>query len=176
MIELCYTYIDSPVGSLLVAGDGQALHFLSFPTGQKSFDPRPNWRHSDAPFTEVRNQLNAYFSGDLRQFDLRLCLSGTVFQNSVWRYLPSIPFGETRSYGQLATALGRPKASRAVGAANGNNPLPIILPCHRVIGANGALTGFGGGISTKEYLLRHEGVLETRYGDEAAILVKNPRS
>jgi methylated-DNA-[protein]-cysteine S-methyltransferase len=160
MTGLYYTHIDSPVGPLLAAGDGQALHFLSFSTGRKAFGPRPDWRFSDAPFVEVRRQLDAYFSGDLRQFDLRLCLSGTDFQNSVWRYLSDIPFGKTQSYGQLATALGRPKASRAVGAANGNNPLPIILPCHRVIGANGALTGFGGGLATKDFLLRHEGVYD----------------
>jgi len=98
-------------------------------------------------------------SGDLHKFDLPLQLSGTVFQNSVWEYLAGIPFGETRTYGELACALGRPKASRAVGGANGNIPLPIILPCHRVIGSNGSLTGFGGGLPTKEYLLKHEGTL-----------------
>lgn len=160
MTELCYSYIASPVGPLLVAGDEAALHFLSFPTGHKSFGPRPQWHRSDAPFVEVRRQLDAYFAGDLQTFELSLHLSGTEFQNSVWRRLAHISFGETWTYGQLAKALGRPKANRAVGAANGNNPLPIILPCHRVIGANGTLTGFGGGLPTKEYLLRHEGVMD----------------
>lgn len=158
MTVVYFTHIDSPIGALLVAGDADALHFLSFPTGKKAFCPRPHWRHADAPFTEVRRQLAAYFAGELRRFDLRLHLSGTTFQTSVWRYLSGIPFGETRTYSQLATDLGRPGASRAVGAANGNNPLPIILPCHRVIGADGSLTGFGGGLPAKRHLLRHEGV------------------
>lgn len=160
MSDLYYTHIISPVGELLVAGTDDAIHFLSFPTGHKAFGPRPEWQKADAPFDEARRQLDAYFVGKLHQFDLPLHLSGTAFQKAVWEYLSNIPFGETRTYGQLATTIGRPKASRAVGAANGNNPLPIVLPCHRVIGANGSLTGFGGGIPTKEYLLRHEGVLK----------------
>jgi len=159
MTELSYTHIDSPVGPLLVAGDDDALHYLNFPNSPKAFGPRSDWHQTDAPFLEVRRQLTAYFDGELRQFDLPLFLTGTAFQKSVWRHLSAIPFGETRSYGQLAATLERPKASRAVGAANGSNPLPIILPCHRVIGGNGSLTGFGGGLPTKEYLLRHEGVL-----------------
>lgn len=156
---LSYTYIESPIGPLLVAGDNTALHYLSFPSGLKSFAPRPAWHRSDKPFTEVRRQLTAYFKGDLRRFDLPLHLTGTDFQKQVWRYLSQIPFGHMRSYGEVASELGKPKACRAVGAANGNNPIPIILPCHRVIGTNGALTGFGGGIPTKLYLLEHEDVL-----------------
>ena len=159
MTQLSYTHIDSPVGSLLVAGNDDALHYLSFPNSPKAVEPRSDWHQTDAPFLEVRRQLTAYFDGELRQFDLPLFLAGTAFQKSVWRHLATIPFGETQSYGQLAATLERPKASRAVGAANGSNPLPIILPCHRVIGGNGSLTGFGGGLPTKEYLLRHEGVL-----------------
>ncbi len=159
MNGLRYTHVESPVGDLLVAGTEEALHFLSFPTGHKAFRPRPEWRRDDAPFQEVRRQLDAYFAGDLRRFELALHLSGTEFQNSVWRSLADIPFGQTRSYGQIARSVGRPKASRAVGAANGSNPLPIILPCHRVIGAGGSLTGFGGGLAVKAFLLRHEGVL-----------------
>ncbi|WP_288943345.1 methylated-DNA--[protein]-cysteine S-methyltransferase [uncultured Roseovarius sp.] len=157
--NLCYTYIPSPVGALLVAGTDEALHFLSFPTGHKAFGPRDGWQQAEGPFHEVRRQLDAYFAGDLKRFDLPLHLGGTAFQNGVWRYLADIPFGETRTYGQIAAHLGRAKASRAIGAANGNNPLPVILPCHRVIGANGTLTGFGGGITVKEFLLRYEGVL-----------------
>ncbi|MEZ5714818.1 MAG: methylated-DNA--[protein]-cysteine S-methyltransferase [Paracoccaceae bacterium] len=160
MTKLCDTYIASPVGKLLVAGTDRALHFLSFPTGHKAFGPHPDWQRADAPFHEVRRQLDAYFAGARRRFDLPLHLGGTAFQNSHWRYLAGIPFGETRSYGQIATALGRPQASRAIGAANGSNPIPIILPCHRVIGANGSLTGFGGGLPVKEFLLRHEGVTD----------------
>ena len=156
MTGLSYSHIDSPAGRLLVAGDYKALHYLSFPGGHKAFGPKAGWHRSDNPFAEVRRQLAAYFAGERQQFDLPLHLSGTAFQNSVWRYLAHIPFGETRTYGQLAAALGSPRASRAVGAANGANPIPIILPCHRVIGSNGALTGFGGGLATKDLLLRHE--------------------
>lgn len=159
MTGLYYTHIASPLGDLLAAGTDEALHFLSFPTGRKAFGPHPDWQRADAAFHEVRRQLDAYFAGALRRFDLPLRFGGTTFQNSVWRYLAGIPFGETRTYGQIAASLRRPKASRAIGAANGNNPLPIILPCHRVIGAKGSLTGFGGGIPAKAFLLRHEGVL-----------------
>lgn len=156
MRPLFYSYYDSPVGRLLMAGDEKALHILSFPTGSKTIEPKPEWQPSDAPFGEVVRQLDAYFRGELRTFTLPYRLSGTSFQNQVWQALADIPYGETLSYGELATRLGTPKASRAVGAANGNNPLPIILPCHRVIGANGSLTGFGGGLPTKKFLLHHE--------------------
>jgi methylated-DNA-[protein]-cysteine S-methyltransferase len=166
MTELSYTHIDSPVGSLMVAGDIDALHYLCFPTSRNAIAPQSDWHQTDAPFQEVRRQLSAYFNGELRQFDLPLFLTGTDFQKSVWRYLATIPFGETQSYGQLAAAIEHPKASRAVGAANGSNPIAIILPCHRVIGANGSLTGFGGGLSTKEYLLSHEGVLTPSFLNE----------
>ena len=159
MTKLSYTHIDSPVGSLMVAGDDDALHYLCFPNSPNAIAPRSDWHQTDAPFLEVRRQLTAYFNGELRQFDLPLFLTGTAFQKSVWRHLSTIPFGETQTYGQLAATLERPKASRAVGAANGSNPIAIILPCHRVIGGNGSLTGFGGGLPTKEYLLSHEGVL-----------------
>jgi len=153
---LCYSYIDSPVGRLLVAGDETALHFLSFPDGRKAIVPRPEWRQSDAPFAEVGRQLGAYFAGELKDFALPLRLSGTDFQLRVWRALEHIPYDESRSYGDIAREIGSPAASRAVGAANGSNPIPVILPCHRVIGADGSLTGFGGGLRTKEFLLRHE--------------------
>ena len=159
MSKLSYTHINSPVGSLMVAGDDNALHYLCFPSSPNAIVPGSDWHQTDAPFSEVRRQLNAYFNGELRQFDLPLFLTGTAFQKGVWRHLSTIPFGETQTYGQLAITLERPKASRAVGAANGANPIAIILPCHRVIGGNGALTGFGGGLPTKEYLLCHEGVL-----------------
>ena len=150
---LSYTHMDSPVGRLLLAGNAEALHFLSFPSGHKAFGPKPAWQPDDAPFQEVKRQLAAYFSGALRQFEVPLVLTGTDFQKRVWTRLQTIPFGETRSYGWLARQIGRPTASRAVGAANGANPIPIIIPCHRVIGTNGALTGFGGGIETKKFLL-----------------------
>lgn len=156
MSALCYSYLDSPVGRLLLAGDESALHFVSFPTGSKAFGPRPEWRAAEAPFSAAKAQLAEYFAGERRAFDLPLKLTGTEFQRQVWTILPEIPFGRTWTYGELARALNKPLAVRAVGAANGRNPLPIILPCHRVIGANGALTGFGGGLATKDFLLRHE--------------------
>ena len=150
---LSYTHMNSPAGRLLLAGNAEALHFLSFPSGHKAFGPKSAWQPDDAPFKEVKRQLAAYFAGALQRFDLPLVLTGTDFQKQVWNTLQTIPFGETRSYGWLAREIGRPTASRAVGAANGANPIPIIIPCHRVIGTNGALTGFGGGIETKKFLL-----------------------
>lgn len=159
MLALSYSTYESPVGELLLAGDEASLHYLSFPSGHKAFGPNPKWERCDAPFGMVKEQLSAYFAGKLQTFDLPLTLHGTDFQKQVWTYLATIPFGETRSYGQLAHDLGTPKASRAVGAANGANPLPVILPCHRVIGSTGKLTGFGGGLPTKKFLLELEGVL-----------------
>jgi methylated-DNA-[protein]-cysteine S-methyltransferase len=158
-VALAYTFFDSPVGRLLLAGDDRSLHFLSFPSGRKAFGPRPEWARSDAPFDSVKSQLTAYFAGRRRTFDLPLTLNGTAFQKRIWALLPTIPFGETRTYGDLARRLGAPRASRAVGAANGANPLPIILPCHRVIGSTGKLTGSGGGLETKQFLLTLEGAI-----------------
>ena len=154
--QLDYTYYDSPVGSLLLAGTEHALHVLSFPTGSRIRQPHKKWRENAKTFTKVIKQLDEYFAGVRQEFDLSLHLSGTDFQKQVWKALAKIPYGETISYGELASSIKRPKASRAVGAANGANNLPIILPCHRVIGANKTLTGFGGGLPTKEYLLNLE--------------------
>ncbi|MEO1016436.1 MAG: methylated-DNA--[protein]-cysteine S-methyltransferase [Pseudomonadota bacterium] len=154
--SLAFTYLESPVGPLLLAGDGAALHLVSFPEGSKARRPMPGWQREDRLFADSIDQLQRYFSGELKVFTLALHLSGTSFQNSVWNALSAIPFGRTMSYGELAHRLDRPNASRAVGAANGANPIPIILPCHRVIGADGSLTGFGGGLETKRYLLAHE--------------------
>lgn len=161
MIEppLCFANHDSPVGPLLLAGNADALHFLSFEDGHKAFGPKDGWARNDRAFDAVRRQLDAYFAGQLRVFDLPIRPRGTAFQMRVWHWLATIPFGETCSYGDMARALGCPGASRAVGAANGANPLPIILPCHRVIGASGKLTGFGGGIGRKAFLLSHEGAM-----------------
>lgn len=150
---LAYTYIDSPVGTLLLAGDAECLRYVSFPTGKRARRPLDSWRRDDTLFTDAINQLRAYFAGELTAFELPLQFNGTTFQKSVWSALRDIPYGETRSYGELAERIGRPTASRAVGAANGANPLPIVVPCHRVIGANGTLTGFGGGVETKAFLL-----------------------
>ncbi len=157
MDEVFYCHIDSPLGPLLVSGGAAGLAGLSFPAGHKSYGPKPGWRLDSAPFAEVRRQLDAWFGGEIRAFDLPLVIAGTAFQRRVWGLLAEIPFGITRSYGDLAQDLGNPGASRAVGLANGANPIPIILPCHRVIGSSGALTGFGGGLPAKRFLLRHEG-------------------
>ncbi|MEJ2121019.1 MAG: methylated-DNA--[protein]-cysteine S-methyltransferase [Alphaproteobacteria bacterium] len=155
-LMLFYTHVGSPIGRLLIAGDGERLHLISFPTGSRAHMPKSDWRRDDGLFTAAVDQLRAYFAGALTRFDLPLRLAGTPFQNAVWSALRDIPYGETISYQTLATRIGRPTACRAVGAANGANPLPIVVPCHRVIGADGSLTGFGGGIETKRALLDHE--------------------
>ena len=154
--QLDYTYYDSPVGALLLAGTKDALHLVSFPGGSRAKQPQDGWRENAQTFAPVIAQLEDYFAGTRQEFDLPLALVGTEFQKQVWLALAKIPYGETISYGEMAKRVNRPKASRAVGAANGANNLPIILPCHRVIGANKTLTGFGGGLPTKEFLLRHE--------------------
>ena len=151
-----YCYLDTPIGELLLAGDDDALCLVSFPAGSMRRDPDPDWIYNEKPFALARQQLTEYFAGERREFDLPLKLSGTEFQMSVLHALQHIPYGETTSYAEIAERIGRPKAVRAVGAANGRNPLPIIVPCHRVIGSHGELTGFGGGLDTKEALLRLE--------------------
>ncbi|MFE9647688.1 methylated-DNA--[protein]-cysteine S-methyltransferase [Streptomyces sp. NPDC006365] len=151
-----HTVIDSPYGSLtLVATDG-ILSGL-YMTDQRHRPPEENFgAPDDTPFGETIDQLKAYFAGELKEFDLPLRLDGTPFQRTVWEQLRRIPYGETRSYGELADALGNAKASRAVGLANGRNPVGIIVPCHRVVGANGSLTGYGGGLDRKKRLLDFE--------------------
>ena len=151
-----YSHMDSPIGRLLLAGDEGGLRLISFPTGSRTRYVEPDWIENDAPFVETKRQLAAYFAGELTAFDLPLAPQGTPFQLSVWRALRRIPYGDTVSYGAIAQAIGRPSASRAVGAANGANPLPIVVPCHRVIGSTGKLTGFGGGLDTKARLLALE--------------------
>lgn len=151
-----YTYLDTPIGELLLAGDRHALRILGFPTGPKRRRAESDWELRDAIFVEAKTQLNEYFAGSLQNFSLQLEPSGTPFQLNVLDQLKKIPYGETVSYGEIATRLGNPKAMRAVGAANGRNPIAVIIPCHRVIGANGKLTGFGGGLPTKEALLKLE--------------------
>ncbi len=151
-----YTTFESPVGPLLLVGDSNALRLVSFESSKHAAPPQADWKRDRAPFAEVIRQLQAYFRGELREFDLPLALEGTEFQRRVWNALRSIPYGETISYLQLAERIGNPKAVRAVGLANGSNPIPIIVPCHRVIGSDGSLTGFGGGLSTKKMLLELE--------------------
>ena len=152
-----YTWTGSPVGRLLLAGT-DALSLIAFPGSANSIAPQADWIPSDAAFLrDAAAQLDEYFRGARREFDLDLKPTGTPFQLEVLDALATIPYGETRSYGEIATQIGRPRAVRAVGAANGRNPLPIMFPCHRVIGADGSLTGFGGGLETKRCLLDLEG-------------------
>ena len=151
-----YCYLNSPIGDLLLAGDDDGLSLIGFPQGKMRHDPEPDWIFNEKPFAVARQQLEEYFAGERTVFDLPLHLSGTDFQVQVLQELQRIPYGETTSYGDIAKRIGRPKAMRAVGAANGRNPIPIIVPCHRVIGSSGDLTGFGGGLDTKEALLRLE--------------------
>ncbi|MBT8081856.1 MAG: methylated-DNA--[protein]-cysteine S-methyltransferase [Gammaproteobacteria bacterium] len=151
-----YCYLDTPIGELLLAGETDGLAMIGFPKGSMRREPEPDWIFNEKPLAAACTQLREYFAGERREFDLPLKLTGTEFQVSVLEALQGIPYGETASYGEIARRIGRPKAVRAVGAANGRNPLPIVVPCHRVIGVTGDLTGFGGGLDTKEALLRLE--------------------
>ncbi|HEY3124186.1 MAG TPA: methylated-DNA--[protein]-cysteine S-methyltransferase [Thermoanaerobaculia bacterium] len=154
-----YCEISSPVGRLLLTGGEEGLRGISFQSGSHPLEPAAGWTRAKESFREAIIQLETYFAGERDRFDLPLALAGTPFQREVWSMLRSIPYGETVSYGELALRLGRSNAYRAVGAANGRNPIPIIIPCHRVIGADGSLTGFGGGLAIKRGLL----ALEARY-------------
>jgi methylated-DNA-[protein]-cysteine S-methyltransferase len=151
-----YTQIDSPLGPLLLAADAAGLRFIEFVNGRRTARPDSAWREDPTALHEPIRQLSAYFAGELETFDLPLAPEGTPFQLRVWRLLCEIPYGETISYGELARRMGNPNASRAVGLANGANPIPIVIPCHRVIGSNGKLTGYGGGLPIKEKLLALE--------------------
>lgn len=151
-----YTYLDTPIGELLLAGDQHALHEIGFPSGPKRRRAELSWELRSSIFTEAKTQLSEYFSGSLKSFSLVLQPTGTVFQLRVLDELQKIPYGSTTSYKEIAARLGNPQAMRAVGTANGRNPIPVIIPCHRVIGSNGQLTGFGGGIPTKRALLELE--------------------
>jgi methylated-DNA-[protein]-cysteine S-methyltransferase len=147
-----YCYFESPLGKLLLTGN-KLLESLHFPIGKTKVEPEKNWIYNEEIFLKVIDQLDAYFKGELTKFDIELNIQGTDFQKKVWKELVKIPYGETLSYGELAKRIGNPKASRAVGMANGKNPISIIVPCHRVIGKNGSLTGFGGGLDAKKTLL-----------------------
>ena len=151
-----YTLIPSPIGTLLAARDDVGLVELQLPEGKRVQAPQPDWVRDDDAFGDVRKQLAEYFAGARTSFELPLNPRGTAFQKRVWAALTAIPYGETASYGQTAAAIGTPTASRAVGLANGQNPVPVIVPCHRVVGADGSLTGYGGGLATKRWLLAHE--------------------
>ncbi len=151
-----YTTIGSPLGELLLLGDGGALRGLYLRQGSKAVAVSPDWRREPEVFLEAGAQLSEYFAGRRTSFDLPLDLVGSPFQLRVWRQLLEVGYGETTSYGELARRIGRPAAARAVGAANGSNPISIVVPCHRLIGARGALTGYSGGVAKKRSLLELE--------------------
>jgi methylated-DNA-[protein]-cysteine S-methyltransferase len=151
-----YRSVASPIGPLLVAGDEKGLRFVLFTEGRRGARPQADWEPDTGLLQEPVRQLSSYFAGKLQQFDVPLTPQGTTFQRSVWSELQQIPYGETISYGELARRLGNPKSVRAVGLANGANPISIIIPCHRVIGANGSLVGYGGGLPIKQALLALE--------------------
>lgn len=151
-----YDHLSTPIGQLLLVADAHGLREVWFETGKHRKSPAPAWKHDPAKLAFARKQLEEYFAGERKTFDLPLHPRGTTFQVAVWKALANIPYGSTISYGELARRIGQPEAVRAVGAANGRNPLPIVLPCHRVIGADGSLTGFGGGLPTKRFLLAME--------------------
>jgi methylated-DNA-[protein]-cysteine S-methyltransferase len=151
-----YTCFDSPIGTLVLVRDEQGLTQLQLPSGKHAQAIDPRWERDDDAFDDVRAELDEYFAGTRREFTVPLHPSGTAFQQRVWSELREIGYGETTSYGKIAGAIGEPGAARAVGLANGQNPLPIIVPCHRVVGANGSLTGYGGGLDAKRWLLSHE--------------------
>lgn len=158
MSTVYYDRFDSPIGQLTVAADASGLRHILFASNRHDAKGREFWQHAPPVLAEPRRQLLEYLQGRRRRFTLELAPAGTDFQLQVWHMLAQIPFGTTWSYRQLAERIGRPTASRAVGAASGRNPLPLVLPCHRVIGHNGALTGFGGGLPVKAALLRLEGI------------------
>lgn len=158
-----YTILPGPLGNILLTGEDQGLTGLHFQAVAQPTEPPMGAIQSPEYFTETIRQLDAYFRGDLRNFNLRFLPEGSEFQKNVWKALCRIPYGTTISYGELARSIGKPSASRAVGGANGRNPLPIVIPCHRVINANGQLGGYSCGLEIKKYLLN----LEARYSKSA---------
>jgi methylated-DNA-[protein]-cysteine S-methyltransferase len=154
-----YTFLETPVGTVMLTGDGTTLHAIYWEVYKHTPAPDPTWIQDRAIFDSVIRQLDDYFAGDRTLFDVAQQVSGTPFQKRVWAELSTIGFGETRTYQQIADAIGAPKAVRAVANAIGRNPLSIIVPCHRVIGSNGSLTGFAGGVESKRALLKLEGAL-----------------
>lgn len=149
-----YDYFDTGlIGTLTLAGDEAGLRHIEFEKEKLAITIEADWERRPAFFEPLKTQLRAYFKGELHHFDLPLAPVGTDFQRKVWEALQAIPYGEVASYGEIAAAIGNPKAVRAVGGANARNPIPVIIPCHRVIGSDGSLTGFGGGLTTKQRLL-----------------------
>jgi methylated-DNA-[protein]-cysteine S-methyltransferase len=166
----CYQWIESPIGKLLLAADDAGLSRVGFAEAQ----PNPAWTLGGEALREAAAQLGAYFAGDLQRFELKLNPAGTPFQLRVWEALRDIPYGETISYGELARRIGNPSASRAVGLANGANPIAVVVPCHRVIGSNGKLTGYGGGLDRKRRLLDLECAHAARYAEACGFQLSPP--
>ena len=153
---MLYTLVDSPLGDIIISGNAKSVTGVAFADSSKASGLEPNLDRDDDAFHAAAEQLRAYFAGALTRFDVPLETGGTPFQRRVWQALLAIPYGTTTTYGKLAAELGDPRAMRAVGLANGRNPISIIVPCHRVIGADGSLTGYGGGLPRKQWLLAHE--------------------
>lgn len=168
--DVVYTYMKSPAGTILLARTEAGITHIQFEEGKYPVRPRDSWRREDKPLLEAVDQLRAYFDGRRFRFDLPLAPAGTPFQQRVWEALQRIPCGETRSYGEIAKAIGFPTGSRAVGAANGRNPIAIVIPCHRVIGANGSLTGYAGGLRIKKALLEHEEGMVQKPGEQLTLV------
>jgi methylated-DNA-[protein]-cysteine S-methyltransferase len=166
--HVCYCFVPSPIGRLLVTAEGPLMTGLYLSGHKGGPTPRPDWHQTDEPFDAVRRQLDAYFAGRLRTFNLPLRLAGTPFQRRVWQELVRIGFGETIAYAELAARIGQPGAARAVGHANGRNPISIVVPCHRVIRAGGALGGYGGGLEAKRWLLEFERKVTAGDGEPAS--------
>lgn len=161
-----YCIVKSPIGPILLAGDEEGLKHVNFMKGKKKIEVSDDWAENEEFFREISGQLEAYFSGKLKSFDVKLVPEGTEFQKSVWKALCGIPYGETRTYKDIAISIGKPKAYRAVGLANNRNPIAIIVPCHRVIGTDGKLTGYASGLDVKEFLLKlEENNLSTSWKD-----------
>ncbi len=159
-MTLLYDTIDSPIGTLLLVGDGHALRRVDMQQGRRPTGINSSWRREPDALADVTTQLGEYFAGNRRTFELELSMAGNAFEQRVWDELVEIPYGETASYGEIAQRVGAASAARAVGLANGRNPIAVIVPCHRVIGADGSLTGYGGGLERKRFLLDLEaGVL-----------------
>jgi methylated-DNA-[protein]-cysteine S-methyltransferase len=154
--QILYTTMESPIGELLLVGDGDTLSGLYMQEGRKPMTIATGWESSTEPFADVKRQLDEYFAGNRTIFDIPLAAEGAPFEREVWHALEEIPYGETVSYGEIARRVGQPTAARAVGTANGRNPIAVIVPCHRVIGADGTLTGYGGGLERKRLLLELE--------------------
>lgn len=159
--EPFYTTVASPIGELLLVGDRELLRGLYIREGRRPMRIRDSWRRADEPFTEAKRELDEYFAGERTEFEIPCAAAGAAFDRRVWAALERIPYGRTVSYGEIAREVEEPAAARAVGVANGRNPIAIVVPCHRVIGADGTLTGYGGGLERKRFLLELEGAMLT---------------